>query len=98
MERLEETIANGRGYFGVCPTCGGEDGYLNVGPLHFIVCDAHKAKWAIGSNLFSSWKDEPESLHIDNARLLSGYQDVAPYHHETPEPAPESETPKAWQF
>lgn len=47
-------------YFGGCPHCGQNDGYINSGPDHWFVCDQHKTKWCAGSNLFSSWHDEDE--------------------------------------
>lgn len=48
-------------YFGGCPECGDTDGYTNVGRGHWFYCNSHRAKWCIGSNLFSSWKDETEA-------------------------------------
>jgi hypothetical protein len=47
-------------YFGGCPQCGKDDGYTNVGRSHWFFCKAHKTKWCIGANLFSSWRDETE--------------------------------------
>lgn len=85
MERLEATLAAGGGYFGLCPECGGEDGYMNVGPCHWDVCDEHRVKWCIGSNVFSSWEDEPEVLHRENAEKLAFYREVEPYRHPDPE-------------
>ena len=41
-------------YFGSCPSCGANDGCLNVRRDDYFRCDAHKVKWYIGSNLFSS--------------------------------------------
>lgn len=46
--------------WGLCPTCGKTDGYINVGRGHWFYCQEHKKKWFVGSNLFSSWKDETE--------------------------------------
>lgn len=65
-------------YFGGCPTCGKTDGYLNIGRDHWFVCDAHSAKWCIGSNLFSSWREQSEASWQENAKKLAGYQEVAP--------------------
>ena len=48
-------------YFGGCPECGDQDGYTNVGRSHWIFCIAHRTKWCIGANLFSSWRDETEA-------------------------------------
>src|SRR5271156_5543169 len=65
-------------YFGGCPHCGEQQGYLNVRTEHWIVCDAHEVKWRIGSNLFSSWKDDDESVWLRNAEKLMGYSKVIP--------------------
>src|ERR1700733_15172311 len=56
---VEITVSD---YFGGCPHCGANHGFLNVRAEHWIVCDAHKLKWCVGSNLFSSWKDENERI------------------------------------
>jgi hypothetical protein len=47
-------------YFGVCPDCNKTDGYTNIGAGHWFFCKEHKTRWCIGSNLFSSWRDETE--------------------------------------
>ena len=47
-------------YFGVCPECGKSDGYINVSRTHWFFCKAHKTKWCIGANLFSSWREQTE--------------------------------------
>lgn len=64
--------------FGGCPTCGGNDGYLNVGPDHWCVCAAHKMKWPIGSNLFSDWRDESEDDWTGNVVWLDACHTVQP--------------------
>jgi hypothetical protein len=51
----------------------------NIGPRHWMCCDAHKTCWDIGENLFSDWLTEPEKTHWANARLLSTYQTVEPW-------------------
>jgi hypothetical protein len=40
-------------YFGVCPTCGSNDGFLIIGRDHWFICKEHRVKWLVGSNLFS---------------------------------------------
>ena len=60
-------------YFGVCPVCGNEDGYLNIGRTHFFHCREHKIAWDIGANLFSSWRDESEEVWKENAKLLEEF-------------------------
>lgn len=65
-------------YFGGCPQCGGDNGYLNVGGNHWFVCNEHKTRWCVGWNLFSSWKDEDEACWAKNAEHLKEYADVKP--------------------
>lgn len=74
-------------YFGGCPKCGKTDGYMNVGPNHWSICDEHKTSWCIGSNLFSGWRDETEHDFERNAkRLKAEYTVVEPiYPKQTPE-------------
>jgi hypothetical protein len=65
-------------YFGGCPFCGSNDGYLNVGAAHWFICEEHKTKWCAGMNLFSGWRDEDEDLWIRNHETLAGCAKVAP--------------------
>jgi ssDNA-binding Zn-finger/Zn-ribbon topoisomerase 1 len=65
-------------YFGACPKCGDQGGFMNVGRSHWVVCDEHQTKWCAGSNLFSSWQDETEDTWRENAAKLEGYEEVEP--------------------
>ena len=65
-------------YFGGCPHCGQTDGYVNVGREHWFVCDRHKTKWHVGSNLFSCWRHEDEETWRRNEYLLQNYMTVDP--------------------
>lgn len=65
-------------YFGGCPHCGQTDGYLNVSRNHWFVCDEHKVTWRVGSNLFSSWRDESDTDWKRNAMKLARYRQVEP--------------------
>ena len=65
-------------YFGGCPECGKQEGVLNIGRDHWAVCDTHKNKWPIGSNVFSSWRDETERVWARNERRLADYINVKP--------------------
>jgi hypothetical protein len=65
-------------YFGGCPECGGDDGYLNVNRDHWFVCDKHKTKWWAGYNLFSSWQEESEAEWLSNSYRLAEYREVQP--------------------
>lgn len=71
-------------YWGFCPECGTNDGYLNVGRNHWFKCDKCKTKWCVGSNLFSSWQDQTEEEFEHNAELLAGYKTVEPVCHPSP--------------
>ena len=64
--------------FGGCPHCGRDDGFLNDGRDHWFRCDRHKTKWKVGSNLFSSWRDEDEETWLHNRFRLSEYMTVEP--------------------
>jgi len=88
-------------YFGGCPECGGNDGYMNArftadpdearrlpGPVHVCVCDKHHTAWPIGMNLFSLDDDEDEATWRENARKLQqSYREVKPL--RMGEPVPE---------
>ena len=67
------------GYFGVCPICRKNDGYINVGRGHWFLCDEHKIKWLAGSNLFDSSKEqtEEEQRQIYDARGVGDYKEVS---------------------
>jgi hypothetical protein len=70
-------------YFGGCPECGHCDACLNVNRVHFNVCHKHKKCWSPGSNLFSGWKGEDESIWRVNHMLLCTYKVAKPIHSET---------------
>ena len=67
-------------HFGVCPTCGQTDGCLHVGREEWFVCHEHKAKWYVGSNLFSAWRSMTDEEFERNAELLKGYDVVESLH------------------
>jgi len=66
------------GAFGWCPRCRNNDGYVSVYQDQWCVCHRHRAKWRIGSNLFSSWRDLSGTEHLQNAYRLATYAEVAP--------------------
>jgi hypothetical protein len=74
----------GRAQFGVCPECGGGDGYRNIYRLHFFYCDEHRLTWCPGSNLTSTWRDEkPKDWraaweHLKDYRTVDGYGEYEP--------------------
>jgi len=70
-------VATG-GDFGGCPVCGQGEEYVNVEREHFFICRDHKVFWNVGSNLFSSWKEQDEAHWRDNAALLLTFTEVDP--------------------
>ena len=69
-------------YFGGCPLCGSNDGYLNIGREHWFYCDRHKARWLFGSNLFSGWREETEEDWQRNRDRLATFFCVEPLYPE----------------
>ncbi len=65
--------------FGTCPTCHRSDGFLNVNRAHWFICHKHKARWNVGSNLFSGWRNENEDIWQENEKLLLTYAEVDPW-------------------
>ena len=65
-------------HFGTCPRCHKSDGYINVSSTHFFVCHEHKLKWCVGSNLFSSWREqtEQEQRAIYDRFGIGGYREI----------------------
>jgi hypothetical protein len=64
-------------YFGVCPTCGSNDGYVNVEQDPWFICKEHRVKWLVGSNLFSTWQDQGLGDCVEAALMLSEFEEVA---------------------
>ena len=65
-------------YFGGCPECGKTSGYIDHGQDHWFCCDAHRTRWYIGSNLFSSCQEAQGQDEIaQNTKVLT-YRVVAP--------------------
>lgn len=65
-------------YNGGCPHCGGCDRVLNIGRDHWALCKRHQTKWYHGSNLYSNWRHENESIWLENEYRLGGYMTVEP--------------------
>jgi len=72
----DEPIHEHFDHWGLCPDCveakdyKAEQLWRNVGREHWLCCDRHNCAWPVGSNLFSSWRDEPAELHAANAAKL----------------------------
>ena len=65
-------------YWGICPKCLRNDGFLNVGRHNWVVCHEHKARWCVGSNLFSNHLMESAADWERNKAILEGYENVQP--------------------
>lgn len=77
MNEKQATVTTDE-YFGGCPECGRTNGYLNIGRNHWLVCDEHRTKWLVGSNLFSCWREEDETIWRQNWERLQPYREVEP--------------------
>lgn len=69
---------DGADYFGGCPSCGRNNGYLNYHSDHWFVCREHRTRWLAGSNLFSDWREESEDDWRRNRAAIEDYADVEP--------------------
>jgi hypothetical protein len=74
------------GYWGVCPQCRRNDGYINAGRSHWFFCKEHRVKWWVGANLFSSWRDETEAEQprVYDEIGLGEFEEIKPL--DVPEP------------
>lgn len=64
--------------FGVCPICRHTDGFLTLRWDHYFVCDEHKLRWYVGSNMLSALCSEFEDITIKNLELIKDYKDAKP--------------------
>ena len=66
-------------YFGVCPECHDNDGYLNVHRTHWYICHEHRVRWWVGWSLFSTWRFETPEDWQENWELIRDYREVEPH-------------------
>ena len=78
LARWKDNPSGAPDYFGDCPKCEhrGNDGYLNIGREHWILCHIHRLKWCVGENLFSSWRRETRDNWEDNHRRIARYRKI----------------------
>ena len=62
--------------YGRCPRCGGCDALIHVRRDSWAVCDEHRLRWPIGSNLLDSWCGQSERIWADNFARLEQYSKV----------------------
>jgi len=84
-------------HFAECPKCKEENrdyskrdvGMYNVGRGHWYYCKPHKLTWCVGSNLFSSWRDQTEEQQraIYDALGMESFE-VVDANTGTPKPEP----------
>lgn len=70
------------GVFGFCPDCHREPaGYVNIGRGHWFYCPDCRTRWLVGSNLFSTWRDETVDEQRRKAAFFyeKGYREVESY-------------------
>jgi hypothetical protein len=65
-------------FFGGCPVCGRNDGFINIYQFHWFFCDQHKVKWLRGSNLFGCWQFQTPEDWQHGQNYLATYVEVAP--------------------
>lgn len=53
-----------------CPRCGQSSMYLNYYKTHWGICHKCGIRWPIGSNVFSSWRNENREQWEHNAKIL----------------------------
>ena len=75
-ENMKLVFDEEENYWGHCPHPEHENYYLNIGRGHWMVCDKCKIKWFIGSNLFSSWREENEEIWKSNSEKIYGHREL----------------------
>jgi hypothetical protein len=64
-------------HWGYCPECHRNDGLLNYGRDHYMICRTHRLAWHVGSNLFSAWREDSELDRVRQKILLRfGYHKI----------------------
>lgn len=80
MDVKEQDSVDWDGYYGRCPTCHEPGSILDVGRVHFGVCEEHSVYWPVGENLFSGWQDQTPAEREANATLIRAFRRVVPYY------------------
>lgn len=75
-------------HFHGCPHCPperGPDNVYNEGRHHTGACHEHRTTWDLGSNLFSSWRQETEAEQRERWREIENYTAVNDRPRQQPE-------------
>ena len=78
-DRLQKALDDPDNYWGQCPVCHSNDGYVNIGRGHWFFCKAHKKMWYVGSNLFDEWRHQTKDNFKSNFRLIEDFEEVEPW-------------------
>ena len=73
---MAKLVFDDKHYFGHCPVPEHMNRHLNIGRGHWMVCDECRLKWLVGSNLFSSWREEDEKTWRGNSKRIGKYKEV----------------------
>ena len=81
MNDLANDISIKKDYpWGACPECLSDTLCLDVGSIQWHVCDTHKAKWWVGSNIDYAWEYKSHEIDLESAAKLAEYTYVKPVH------------------
>ena|SRR5258708_2119937 len=70
------------GWAGGCPHCknGQNDGFLNIGPEYWAVCELHGVKWLLDFHSdIDWWKEESENEWGEARLILLKFEEVDDY-------------------
>ena len=61
-------------YWGLCPHCKRNDGYLTVRRARWYICHRHRLRWYVRNNEFSTWRHETPEGWKDKLALIGDYE------------------------
>lgn len=64
-------------YFGTC-SCGKEPKYFNYERTNWMYCSKCKEMWLLGSNIFTSWRNENKKIWKVNYEKHKKYKIIEP--------------------
>ena len=66
-------------FFGVCPTCRRQNGWIAGAEGDWFFCDTHRVRWTLMGDVLGGWRDMTAEERFANADQLSGYREVEPF-------------------